>query len=124
MMDLKLVQRECWPTLVKHGEPLRGKSERLLIPIQRNKSMSFVNEGRLADSPYVDSVWRGRAGRDCFPNCPAEGRWHMLLLRKHGRIQMSVAGPMTRAKIESQAEGVEWLVIKFKLGAFLPHLDA
>lgn len=84
--------------------------------------MSFTNEGRLSDSPYIESIWRGQAGVDCFPNCPAEGRWHMLLLRERGKVQFSVAEPMTIAHTVSHAEGVEWLVVKFKLGTYMPHL--
>jgi len=86
--------------------------------------MSFTNEGRLSDSAYIESVWRGQAGVDCFPNCPAEGRWHMLLLRENGKIKMSVAGPMTHATTEHHHEGVEWLVVKFKLGTYIPYLPA
>jgi AraC-like DNA-binding protein len=86
--------------------------------------MSFTNEGRLSDSPYIESIWRGQAGVDCFPNCPAEGRWHMLLLQERGKMQFSVAGPMTIAHTKSHNEGVEWLVVKFKLGTYMPHLPA
>ncbi len=86
--------------------------------------MSFTNEGRLSDAPYIESIWRGQAGVDCFPNCPAEGRWHMLLLRERGKMQFSVAGPMTIAHTQSHNEGVEWLVVKFKLGTYIPYLSA
>ena len=86
--------------------------------------MTFTNEGRLSDSPYLESVWRGRAGVDCFPNCPAESRWHMLLLRENGSVQFSIAGPMSRATTKSHDEGVEWLVIKLKLGMFMPDFAA
>src|SRR5262245_962152 len=86
--------------------------------------MVFTNEGRLSDSPFIDSIWRGRAEADFFSNCPAEGRWHLLVLRAKGRVNVSVAGPMTRAKREFQMEGAEWLVVKFRLGVYMPHLSA
>ena len=46
----------------------------------------------------------------------------MLLLREKGKLKFSIAGPMTKATTESHVEGVEWLVIKFKLGTYMPHL--
>jgi AraC-like DNA-binding protein len=84
--------------------------------------MSFFNEGRLSDSPYIDTVWQGWVSADCAPICPASGRWHMLLIKRDNRVQMSVEGPMTRASLVSHTAGTEWLVIKFTLGTFMPHL--
>ncbi len=86
--------------------------------------MSFINQGRLSESAYIESVWRGQAGKDCFPNCPAEGRWHMLVLKENGKVKASIAGPMTKATTKYHNEGVEWLVVKFRLGVFMPHLPA
>jgi AraC-like DNA-binding protein len=84
--------------------------------------MSQYFEGRPSDSPYVEMIWRGQAGSDYFPVCPADVRWNMLLLRHNDRVKVSIEGPLTRARPTRQPEGAEWLVIKFKLGAFMPHL--
>lgn len=84
--------------------------------------MSFLMEGRVSDSPYVDTIWRGRAGSDYAPLCPADGRWNLLFLGQPGKVQVFVEGPLTKATPKTHAEGTEWLVIKFKLGAFLPTL--
>lgn len=84
--------------------------------------MSFFNEGRSSDSPYIDTLWRGWVSADCAPICPASGRWHMLLIRHDDHVQVSVEGPMTRASLVSHTAGTEWLVIKFTLGTFMPHL--
>src|SRR5258706_9499145 len=46
----------------------------------------------------------------------------MLLLRQDAKVKVSVEGPLTTAKPKTQAEGTEWLVIKFQLGTFLPSL--
>ena len=46
----------------------------------------------------------------------------MLLLRERGKVRFSIAGPMTIAHTQSHNEGVEWLVVKFKLGMYMPLL--
>lgn len=84
--------------------------------------MEFISEGRLSDSPYIEMVWRGQAFSDYFPVCPADARWNLLLLKQNGRLQVSIEGPLTRAMPKTQPDGTEWLVIKFKLGAFMPFL--
>jgi hypothetical protein len=84
--------------------------------------MSMIFEGRLSDSPYVERIWRVRAATDFSPICPADGRWNLLLTIRDGRVRTSVEGPLTRAKTKNHFEGTEWLVIKFTLGAFMPHL--
>lgn len=84
--------------------------------------MSFYFEGRTSDSPYIDMVWRGRAGSNYAPICPAKSVWNLLFLKQDGRVQVSAEGPLTKATPKVQAEGVEWLVIEFTLGTFLPFL--
>lgn len=84
--------------------------------------MDFLSEGRASDSPYVEMIWRGRAGSDYAPICPADSRWNLLFLKEHGRVQVSVEGPLTKARPTIQAEGTEWLVIKFTPGTFLSSL--
>ena len=55
--------------------------------------MSSLFEGRGSDSPYIEAVWRGRAGSDYAPVCPASHRWHLLFLRQNGKVTVSVEGP-------------------------------
>ncbi len=86
--------------------------------------MNAVFEGRVSTSPYIEMIWRGRAGSNYAPTCPADSRWNLLFLRRNGRVKVTVEGPLTQALHKTQAEGTEWLVIKFKLGAFMPHLPA
>jgi hypothetical protein len=66
--------------------------------------MTFIAEGRLSDSPYVDSIWQGSAAADHTLMCPADGRWNLCFTK-------------------SNVKGVNWLVIKFKLGVFLPGIS-
>jgi AraC-like DNA-binding protein len=84
--------------------------------------MDFLSEGRASDSAYVEMIWRGRASSDYTPICPADSRWNLLFLKEHGRVQVSVEGPLTKARPTIQAEGTEWLVIKFAPGTFLSSL--
>lgn len=80
--------------------------------------MSIFFEGRASDSPYIEMIWRGQAGSNYAPTCPASSRWNLLFLRQNGQVRVSVEGPLTKAKAKTQAEGAEWLVIQFQPGAF------
>jgi AraC-like DNA-binding protein len=86
--------------------------------------MELIANGRLSDSPYVDSIWRGCAEADQTLMCPADGRWNLSFSQLNGRTQVAVEGPMTKAAPKTHLKGVEWLVIKFKLGVFLPGVPA
>ena len=85
--------------------------------------MSFLLEGRESDSSYIEAVWRGRAGSEYAPVCPASNRWHLLFLRQHGRVKVSVEGPLTKATPVTQAEGAEWFGVTFQLGTFLSSVS-
>lgn len=84
--------------------------------------MDFIMEGRASDSPYIDTIWRGRAGNNYAPTCPADGHWNLLFLKQQGKVKVTVEGPLTKAKFKTHPEGTEWLVIRFKLGIFLSSL--
>src|SRR5262245_46662909 len=86
--------------------------------------MAFIFEDRLSDSPYVETVTRGRTDGNGSTVHPAETRWHMVLVRHNGDTQLIVSGPLTTAGPLSYIEGVELLWIKFKLGTFMPHLPS
>jgi AraC-like DNA-binding protein len=86
--------------------------------------MSAIFESRLSDSPYIEILWRGRVEQDYSPVCPADVRWNLLFTKHHGRIRVSAEGATTAFVPKNQFEGVEFLVIKFKLGVFMPYLPA
>lgn len=86
--------------------------------------MSFSYEERPSDSPFVDAIWRGHTGQAGFRIAPAGGCWVMLIERQDRRVRLSVVGPMTRAMPMRYAGDVDFLVIKFKLGTFMPDLPA
>ena len=84
--------------------------------------MSIIAEERGSDSPYVETITRGRTASDGSPLRPAENCWHMVLRRLNGTTSLLVVGPWTSAGVISYPAGAELLWIKFKLGTFLPHL--
>jgi hypothetical protein len=86
--------------------------------------MGFISEERLSDSPYVETVARGRSVGDGFVVRPAESHWHLVLVRLRGNTQLLVVGPKTAAGVVSYVDGAELLWIKFRLGTFLPELLA
>jgi AraC-like DNA-binding protein len=86
--------------------------------------MNTLFEERESDSPYIETVWRGRAGSDYAPICPASSHWHLLFFKENGRVKVFVQGPLTRATPVTQAEGTEWFGITFPLGTFLSPVPA
>jgi AraC-like DNA-binding protein len=84
--------------------------------------MNSLFEGRESDSPNIEAVWRGRAGTEYAPVCPASNRWHLLFLRQNGRVKVTVEGPLTKATPVAQDEGTEWFGVTFPLGTFLPSV--
>lgn len=86
--------------------------------------MDSFFETRESDSPYIEAVWRGQAGSNYAPVCPASSHWHLLFLKQDGKIKVSVEGPLTRATPVTQAEGTEWFGVTFPLGTFLLPVPA
>lgn len=84
--------------------------------------MSAIFEGRRSDSPYIEIVWRGRVEQDYSPVCPADVRWNLLFTKHKGKVKVSAEGATTQFVPKTNYEGAEFLVVKFKLGVFMPHL--
>ncbi len=82
--------------------------------------MSIITEGRLSDSPYVETIAHGRTVSDGSPIRPAECNWHMVMVKYRSSIQLLVVGTWTSAGMISYTEGAEILWIKLKLGTFMP----
>jgi hypothetical protein len=85
---------------------------------------SITSRARRSDSPYVESIMHGRTLSDDSPTRPAECHWHMVFVERDGEALVVFVGPWTTAGVAHYAEGAEILWIKFKLGAFMPHLPA
>ena len=83
---------------------------------------SITSQARGSDSPYVEAIIRGRTLSDDSPTAPAECHWHLVFVKKDDKVWVVFVGPWTTAGVAHYAEGAEILWIKFKLGAFMPHL--
>lgn len=86
--------------------------------------MSILHEERRSDSPYIESIMRGRTVSEGEIIRPSEVHWHLVFASHNGRVQPIFVGPWTTAGVVSYGEGAEILWIKFSLGAFMPHLPA
>jgi AraC-like DNA-binding protein len=86
--------------------------------------MSIIHEERVSDSPYIESITRGYTLDDGSTVRPAEVHWHMVFVKENGRHHPLVVGPLRTSGIASWKEGAEILWVKFKLGVFMPHLQA
>jgi hypothetical protein len=79
---------------------------------------------RASDSPFIDTISTGRTVGSGTTIRPAESEWHMVLVRHAGRVQFLFVAPLTTSGVVTFTAGAEILWIKFKLGAFMPHLPA
>ncbi len=84
--------------------------------------VSIAYETRPSDSPYVESVTRGRTVSAASSIRPAESHWHMVFVRQHGDARPLLVGPWSGAGAASWTEDAEILWIRFGLGAFMPRL--
>ncbi len=81
--------------------------------------MSFF-EGRPSDSPYIEAVYRGQTDANYAPVCPADEHWNLLFTWSRGDVTTAVEGPLTRATAKFRLHEAEFLVIRFRLGVFMP----
>ena len=84
--------------------------------------MSLIVEQRPSDSPLIDSIARGRTIGSGSTVRPAETHWHMVFTRHNGAMHPLLVGPLASSGEVSWGPGAEILWIKFRLGAFMPHL--
>lgn len=89
---------------------------------QRAKVMSAINEAQKSQSSYVEMIWRGQVLQDYAPVCPADTNWNLLFIRHQGKVRVTAEGATTRFVPKTQFEGVEFLVIKFRLGVYMPYI--
>jgi len=86
--------------------------------------MSFIFEQRLSDSPYLETVTRGRPVGTGSTDRPAEIHWHMVFTKHLGKFYSIVVGPLSVSGVVNFTEGAEILWVRFKLGAFMPGMPA
>jgi len=84
--------------------------------------MFIVFDDRPSDSPFVERVWTSYSERAGEFLSVASPHWEMVVTRLRGQMYMTVRGPETRATVAGCPADGEWVGIRFKFGAFLPHL--
>lgn len=87
--------------------------------------MIIFDEDRPSGSPVVERIWRCHSEGTIPFLSIAQSRCELVFTRLHGKITLTVRGPETKATPlgDCPADG-EWLGIRLRLGAFLPHLPA
>src|SRR3989304_1132224 len=84
--------------------------------------MGFLYEQRCSDSPYLETVIRGRTVGEGATVRPSEVHWHLVFVKYKGQSHSVFVGPLATAGVVSYRDGAEILWIKFRLGSFMPHL--
>ena len=84
--------------------------------------MEFVFQERLSDAPFVERVWRTQSLRAGSFISHAASQWEIVLMQHHGKANIVVRGPATKARPADFPADAEFLGIVFKLGTFMPHL--
>lgn len=84
--------------------------------------MDAFFEGRSSELPYIEMIWRGHYEGGYSPVCPADERWNLLLAKRRNGVKVTVEGPTTQSVTKNHSESIEFLVIRFKLGTFMPYL--
>jgi hypothetical protein len=82
----------------------------------------ITHEEQQVDSPYIASICQGHTVSEGATIRPAESSWHMVLVRLQSHTQLLMVGPLPTAGVVTWGPGAEILWIKFRLGAFMPHL--
>jgi AraC-like DNA-binding protein len=84
--------------------------------------VTFLIETKPSSSALVDHVWRARSADPGAFISTASVYWELVLTAYYGDTRITVRGPQTRAIDLAYSAGIEWLGIRFRLGAFMPHL--
>jgi hypothetical protein len=84
--------------------------------------MIVILDERICDSPYVESIAHGITTCAGSVIRPAENSWHMVIVRQNEKSRLYLTGPLTTSGIASFDEGGDVIWIRFRLGAFMPHI--
>ncbi len=84
--------------------------------------MSFVFDGRLSDSRFVEMIWRTRSEGGGSFTSTAASHWEMVVTKQKDGTIVSLRGPETTASLAPIPEDAEFFGIVFKHGTFMPHL--
>lgn len=84
--------------------------------------MFLTFEDRPSNSPYVERLWRSYSTSGGPFYSMAEGNLELVVTRLDGFVQVTLRGPVSQATaVDCPANG-QWLVIRFRVGAYFPGL--
>jgi AraC-like DNA-binding protein len=84
--------------------------------------MNFIFDERPLASPFVETIWRTQSEYAGSFTSLAVSHWEIVVTRHKGKTTFTVRGPETKATPALCPQDAEFFGIKFKLGAFMPHL--
>jgi Helix-turn-helix domain len=85
--------------------------------------MGFVFEDEsLANSAFVERIWRTHSGRAGTFTSVAASNWEMVIATFDGKSMITARGPETKASEADFPANAEFFGITYKLGSFMPHL--
>ena len=83
--------------------------------------MNLTYDERLSDSPYVERIWRTQSANSINFTSLAFSNWFIVFWKQHGKANIAIHGPETRAIVAPIPEYADFLGIVFKHGTFMPH---
>ncbi len=86
--------------------------------------MDLICDERPSDSPFVERVWCSQSGEGGSFISMAQSHWEMVVTKHRGGMTLTVRGPETRATPAFSPLDTEFFGIRFKPGAFMPHMPA
>ncbi len=84
--------------------------------------MVFSVDGRVSDSPLIETVWRAESWRGGSFTSLAASHSELVVTRHEGVTTLTMRGPETRAASADCPKDAEFFGITFKLGVFMPEL--
>lgn len=84
--------------------------------------MKLIIEERQSDSPFVERIWHARNdGISAFTSI-AVNQCDLVVWTQHGKTQIALHGPETKASPSPVPEEAEFFGIIFKIGVLMPPL--
>lgn len=82
--------------------------------------MNITYLERLSDSPFVERIWQTESARSSSFTSLAMSNWFIVFWKQHGKANIAIHGPETRAINADIPEYAEFLGVVFKHGTFMP----
>lgn len=86
--------------------------------------MSFIFDGRPAESPLIETLWKTETHTEGAFISSASVQSEMVIVKYEGKTSLFIRGPETQASPADFPPGVEFFGIRLKLGTYMPTLPA